>query len=144
MALLTANQAVIDWSLTQPTGWTAYGSSAASLGEDVIALRASDIPGRLRKVSFPDAVVFTYPASAQPGEAVGLTRTFPGLEVGATYVVYLQLLEGAPRAGGDRLIVRLNGRVVWEAPRDASASEARWQDIVVPWTADLPVRLCPD
>lgn len=139
VALLTANQAVIDWSLTQPAGWTAYRSGAAfPPGEDTIALRASDVPDRFRKVSFPDAVVFTYPASAQPGEIVGLTRTFPGLEVGTKYVVYLQLLQSAPSAGGDRLIVRLNGRIVWEPPPDASTSEARWQDIVVPWTADSP------
>lgn len=138
VALLAARQVVIDWSLTQPAGWTSYRSgSALRLGGDAIALRASDVPARFRKVSFPDAVVLTYPSSAQPGERMGLTRTFPDLEVGTKYVIYLQLFDPAPSAGGDRLTVRLNGRVVWEPP-DASASEAGWQDIIVPWTADSP------
>ena len=137
VALLAARQMIIDWSLTQPAGWTSYRSiSALRLGGDAIALRASDVPAGLRKVSFPDAVVLTYPTSAQPGEVVGLTRTFPDLAVGTKYVIYLQLFDPVPRAGGG-LAVRLNGRVVWEPP-DASASEAGWQDIIVPWTADSP------
>jgi hypothetical protein len=138
VALLAARQIVIDWSLTQPAGWTSYRSGGALLpGEESIGLRASDVPARFRKVSFPDSVALTYLSSAQPGERIGLTRTFPDLEVGTKYVIYLQLFDMAPSAGGDQVTVRLNGRVVWE-PAPTSAASGSWQDIVVPWTADTP------
>jgi hypothetical protein len=139
--LLASRQMIIDWSLTQPAGWVPYRSNAAGpLDGGRIAVRVSDVPTRFRKVSFPDAVVLTYPSSARAGETIGLTRTFPGLEVGATYVVYLQVLAPAPTAGGDRLAVRLNGHVVWQPPVGPT-SQTGWQDVIVPWTADSPFAL---
>jgi hypothetical protein len=135
VALLAARQAVIDWSLTQPDGWTAYTSDGTTqLTGGPIATKASDVQERFRKVSFPDAVELTG-SSAQAGQRDGLLRTFPDLEVGTKYVVYLQVSDQSPGADGDHVTVRLNGRVVWEQPPE-SASESGWRDVIVPWTAD--------
>ena len=50
VALLTARQAVVDWSLVQPEGWSTYRlEGTAQLPEDGVDVRASDLPAGLPK-----------------------------------------------------------------------------------------------
>jgi 4-amino-4-deoxy-L-arabinose transferase-like glycosyltransferase len=138
LVLVGARQTLIDWSLTQPTGWKSYDTGGSSrAGGDEISLRPSDVATRFTKVSFPDAAILEYPASAAPGERIGVARTFPDLEIGSRYVVYLQIFASSPEGGSERLTIRLNGHVVAE-PVVAPATSAAWHDVIVPWTADLP------
>jgi hypothetical protein len=135
---LVARQVVIDWSLTRPEGWTAVRSgTAAPIDGGVVPLRPSDVSSRFTKVSYPDSAVLAYPPSARAGERVGLMRTFPDLDVGGMYAIYLQVLDPDPGAGGDRLTVLVNGRNAWEAPA-APDGEAGWRSVVIPWRADTP------
>lgn len=135
--LVSARGVVIDWSLTRPEGWTAYRSGPASPIGGSVRLYASDVPSRFTKVSFPDAAVLSFAPSTRAGDRVGLTRTFPDLDVGTTYVIYLQVLDPDRGAGGDRLTVVVNGRDAWKAPAGPDG-EAGWRWVAIPWQADTP------
>jgi hypothetical protein len=132
LALMSAREALLDWSVARPENWVAYGPTPD--GTRTVDLRPSDIPDGTERVSFQDAVVLPYVASDQ-ASPVGIIRTFPDLEIGTRYVLYMQLLR--PSEARDQIIVVCNGRVVWELS-GGTAGEDGWQYIVVRWVADSP------
>jgi hypothetical protein len=138
-ALLFARDAVVSWSRTQPLAWT-LSDSGAEVGSVANAaspiVRPSDVSPRFRKVSFPDAMVLPPPAPGSGARSTSLTTSFPDLDVGVNYVVYLQVFGGAS-SPGSHVTVRLNDRVVWRSV-DAPVTDSGWQDVIVPWTADTP------
>lgn len=135
-ALVLARQAAIDWSLTQPSGWQVYVPNGPPplTSEAELTMRPSDVSARFRKVSYPDAVVLRTPPAHLGG--VGIRRLFPDLQIGQLYVLYLQLAGSELGSGAGRVVVRLNGEMVWQSVDQPATST--WHDIVVRWTADTP------
>ena len=131
LALFSARQAVVDWSIVRPELWRPYGAGATA---DRVVLKPSAVSVDLRKVSYPDAAVV--PAhSSEPRARAGLVRSFPNLEPGAHYVLYLQVHR--PTQGQDQVLVVANGRVVWEWAPSLPDTDG-WHDVIVPWVADTP------
>jgi hypothetical protein len=133
-ALLGARAALVDWSIARPDRWTPYGEARAESGSSA-TVSPNDLHSDVRRVSFQDSVVVPRVASREPGGAVGLVRTFPDLEIGSRYALYMQV--GIDRSATDEILVVANGKVVWQASR-GSGDHNGWHDVIVPWVADSP------
>ena len=129
-------------SAVAPGGWQPYaqrpaGGAASTLG--VMAIESAPERVGLRNVSYPAAVRLSFPEGPQAGDIVGISKTFRGLEVAQTHVLYLQLFDPADAGLEDEaLAVKINGREVWTRPAH-QLSQPQWTYIAVPWAADAPV-----
>jgi hypothetical protein len=136
LAFGQSRQLVIDWSLVQPTRWNVYEGAEATNGTAPAVLPA-DLPPSVERVSFQDAAVL--PGPARDVSRIGLARTFPDLDVGKRYVIYLQLQHPADRVVDD-VTVLANGDPIWRLP-EGVAQNSGWHDVIVPWQADTPFLL---
>jgi hypothetical protein len=136
MVFAQSRQLVIDWSLAQPHQWNVYEGTQPTNGA-APSIVPADLPAAVERVSFQDAAVL----SAPPPDVgrIGLARTFPELDVGTRYVIYLQIRR-PPDPVEDDVTVLANGDPIWRLSED-TAEDSEWNDVVVPWRADTPFLL---
>jgi hypothetical protein len=134
LAFVQGRQLVLDWSVAQPANWRLYEGVAPS-SDRRPAIRATDLPDTIERVSFQDAAIL--PGSSTTGSnRIGLSRTFPDLVVGEPSVIYLQISD-LPDQTRDEVLVLANGDPIWRLSVQ-ERDESGWYDVIVPWRADTP------
>ena len=132
-SVVATRGALDELAAVDPAGWQAYRVTGATRSVPSSRIVPSDVPSQLRRVSFPDAYELSEAPAA--GGIVGAVRTLGGLGQEDPYTFYLQIWD--PGLASERLVVSLNGRVVWTRAEDADEA-AGWRYISVDWLADAP------
>ena len=130
---VSARGALEELDAVDPRGWQAYRLAGGSREAQALRIAPSNVVANLRRVSFPDAVQLPAPGA---DTTVGVTRTLVGLEQEDQYTLYLQVWD--PGSAGERLMISLNGRELWERP-EGQAEGGGWRYVSVRWLADAPM-----